>query len=204
MKKILILSIATFSYMAMNAQVKFGIKANANLSKFSGSDAKMGDISPKFKVGFIGGGLANISISEILSVQPELLYSMEGSQYKEGDNKITYKTDYVNLPVMVQYNNPLGFYVETGPQVGFLVSAKAKSKAGDLEESEDVKDSFKSINFSWGLGLGYKLSNGLGIGARYNYGLLNVIDPNGEDTDVNIHLGGFQAGVFYTLGRNKK
>ena len=195
MKKILFLSVFTAAAFIGQAQIKFGIKAGANFSKFSGDDAKMEDVSPKFLTGFAGGGLVNISLNEMFSVQPEVLYSMEGTMYKESGEKATYKTDYINIPVLFQYNNPSGFYAETGPQVGFLMSAKV-SYGG---VSADAKDSFKKINFSWGLGAGYKLSNGLGIGARYNLGLANIVDGDGS-----VKVGGFHVGLSYTFGTGRE
>jgi hypothetical protein len=191
MKKVLLAAVLLTTGIISQAQIKFGVKAGANFYKFSGSDADLGNASPKLKIGVAGGGLVNIPINEVFSVQPELLYSMEGSKYEESGVKLLYKTDYINLPVLFQYNSS-GFYGETGPQVGFLVSAKGESGGN----SEDIKDSFKSINFSWAVGLGYKMSNGFGIGARYNIGLGNIAD----DADTNVKLGGFHIGVFYIFG----
>jgi hypothetical protein len=202
MKQILFLSVFTAAAFIGQAQINFGIKAGANFTKFSGDDAKLEDISPKFRTGFAGGGLVNIGLGETFSVQPEVLYSMEGSVYKADGETATYKTDYINVPVLLQYNNPSGFYAETGPQVGFLMSAKG-SYGG---VSVDIKDSFKKINFSWGLGAGYKLSNGLGIGARYNLGLANIASNSDSEPgeSSNVKLGGFHVGLFYTFGGSKE
>lgn len=191
MKRLFFLAAFVTAAMFSNAQIKFGVKAGANFYKFSGDDADFAGVSPKLKVGFAGGGMVNIPVNSTFSVQPELLYSMEGTKYEEGGDKLLYKTDYINVPVLFQYNSS-GFYAETGPQVGFLASAKIS----DGDNSEDVKDSFKSINFSWAIGLGYKMSSGFGIGARYNLGLANVIDSD----EANIKLGGFHVGVFYLFG----
>ena len=203
MKKILFVTVFIAVAFFSQAQIKFGIKAGANFTKFSGPDAKFENVSPKFKPGFAGGGLVNIGITEMFSVQAEVLYSMEGSIYKESGQKLIFKTDYINIPVLVQYNNPVGVYAETGPQVGFLMSAKMS----DGNNSIDAKDSFKKINFSWCFGAGYKLSNGLGIGARYNLGLANIVsnDDDGEPGESgNVKLGGFHVGLFYTFGSSKE
>ncbi|MBL7745326.1 MAG: PorT family protein [Chitinophagaceae bacterium] len=199
MKKVLVLVAAVVLVSAVQAQkgsIKFGVKAGANFYKFSGDDADFGDVSPKIQVGIAGGGLVNIPVSDMFSVQPEILFSMEGAKYEESGDKLMYKTNYINIPVLFQYNNASGFYAETGPQIGFLMSAKAD----DGSNSTDVKDSFKGTNFSWALGLGYKTKSGFGFGARYNLGLGNIID----ETDVDIKLGGFHVGVFYLFGGEKK
>jgi hypothetical protein len=144
------------------------------------------------RIGIAGGGLVNIPINSTFSVQPELLYSMEGTRYKENGNKFTYQLDYINVPVLFQCNS-FGFYGETGPQIGFLMSGKLSN--GD--ESSDVKDSFKSTAFAWAVGLGYRLPSGIGIGARYNIGLSKISDDNGGDLKNN----GFHIGISYFFGR---
>lgn len=200
MKKIFILSVLTATAFIGHAQIKFGIKAGATFTKFSGDDAKMQNLSPKFRTGFAGGGFANIGLTEALSLQPEVLYSMEGTMYKQSGNKAIFKTDYINVPVLVQYNHESGFYAETGPQVGFLISAKLS----DGDNSISAKEGFNKINFSWGLGAGYKLSNGLGIGARYNFGIANIAKSEEGEPSANVKLGGFHVGLSYTLGGSEK
>lgn len=183
---IALVSVAVFA----NAQAKFGAKAGANFYQFGGKDGS--DLeAQKMKAGFYAGGLANFALTDAISIQPELLFSNQGTMQKEGSVKINWHLNYINVPVMAQYNNS-GFYAETGPEFGFLLSAKAKSDG----ESADIKDSFKSFNFSWGLGAGYKLSSGLGIGARYNLGLTSIID----ESSVKATNNGFQVGLFYMFG----
>ena len=109
---------------------------------------------------FNGGALVNIPVSSQFSVQPEVVYSSEGAKATGGKISL----NYVNIPVLFQYNNS-GFYGELGPQLGILTSAKAKPDDGD---DTDIKDVLKSTNFSLAIGAGYKLTNRLGFGARYN------------------------------------
>lgn len=198
MKKLIVLSVVTLTVFTLQAQIKVGVKAGANFTTFSGSDAKLGDVSPKYKVGFAGGGLVNLQLSEMFSLQPEVLYSMEGARYAEDGERMNYNINYINIPVLAQYHHASGFYAETGPQLGLLASAKMAYEGNSVS----VKDSFKKINFSWGFGAGYQLSNGLGIGARYNLGLTSIVDAEqGEGDDKpNVKTGGFHLGLFYTLG----
>lgn len=199
MKKLLVFAVAVLLVSAIQAQkesIKFGVKAGANFYKFSGKDANFGSVSPKFQVGIAGGGLVNIPVSSMFSVQPEVLFSMEGSKYEESGSKLMYKTNYINIPVLLQYNNPSGFYAETGPQLGLLMSAKGD----DGSSTQDIKDNLNSTNFSWAFGLGYKMQSGFGFGARYNLGLGNIAKESGTD----IKLGGFHVGVFYLFGGNSK
>lgn len=196
MKKVLLVAALVSLGTLVQAQTKFGAKAGANFYQFGGEDGS--DLeNQKMKVGFNLGLFANLTISEMFSVQPELLYSNQGSMVKEGDAKYTYNLNYINIPIMAQYNNPSGFYAETGPEIGFLASAKGKMTFDGDSESEDIKDSFKGFNFSWGLGAGFKMANGFGIGARYMLGLANIVDSE----DAKVTNNGFHVGVFYTFNR---
>ncbi|HRQ49130.1 MAG TPA: porin family protein [Agriterribacter sp.] len=199
MKKTLFLSVLTLIAFTTQAQIKFGIKAGANFTTFSGSDATIEGMSPKYKVGFAGGGLVNIQLSEMFSLQPEVLYSMEGATYTFEGESAHLKTDYINIPVLAQYNNASGFYAETGPQVGFLTSAKISADGNSV----NMKDFFKKTNFSWGFGAGYKLSNGLGFGARYNLGLTSIADAD-TDESVSFKAAGFHIGLSYTFGGSRE
>ena len=77
MKKILLTAAAVFALSYANAQdVKFGAKAGLNLSNFTG-DVE----NTSTKVGFQVGGFAEIKISEKFAVQPELLYSLQGTKF---------------------------------------------------------------------------------------------------------------------------
>ncbi len=172
----------------VNAQAKFGVKGGLNLSTFSGKDVE----DAKIKPGFHLGGFVNLAVSESFSVQPEVLFSTQGAKSSAEEVSVSLNTSYVNIPVMAQYNNASGFYAETGPLVGFLLGAKMKAEG----ESMDVKDWYKSLDFGWGIGLGYKLPSGLGFGARYNLGLAKVF----EEGDSKVSNSVIQVGLSFAFG----
>ena len=94
---------------------------------------------------------------------------------------------------MAKYYVAEGLSLEAGPQIGFLI--KAESGADDV--SVDVKDAFKSIDFGFNFGAGYKLESGLNFAARYNLGLSDISDD--DDSDSNVKNGVFQLSVGYTF-----
>ncbi|HZH66836.1 MAG TPA: porin family protein [Flavisolibacter sp.] len=195
MKKILFVFSIVAASVAANAQTAFGVKAGANIAnlKFSG-----GGVSESLdsKIGFHAGGFVNIPVSSNFRIQPEALFSMEGAKNKEDNSKVN--LSYINIPVMFQYSAS-GFYGETGPQLGLLMSAKAKEDG----EEEDVKDQLETTNLSWAIGAGYKLSNGLGFGARYNLGLSNIgKSEDGEEGKLKSNV--IQIGLTYTFGGSAK
>lgn len=196
MKKIILaLVVLTTTFYVSDAQVRFGLKAGASFYNFGGDEAE--DLDLDSKISFNAGGLVNIPISENFSFNPEIMFNGEGAKMEEGDDRVNYNLGYLNIPLLLQYNSS-GFYAEFGPQIGFLMSAKYDYKISGMEGDEDIKDSFKGTNFSVALGAGYRMSNGFGIGARYNLGLSSIAD---ED-DVDLKTRGFQVGVSFLFGGN--
>ncbi|OOG68887.1 porin family protein [Flavobacterium sp. A45] len=168
MKKIILSAVAVLAFGFTNAQgVKFGVKAALNVSTLTGD---VDDASSL--VGFQVGGFAEIKVSEKFAVQPELMFSTQGSE-SEGEN---FNLDYINIPVMAKYYVAKSFSVEAGPQIGFLVSAEY--------EGEDVKDFVSSTDFSFNFGAGYDFTENLSAGLRYNLGLTNVYDVDISDDSV--------------------
>jgi hypothetical protein len=191
MKKLVFLVLTAGTFFTASAQVQFGVKAGANFATFSGSQSD----GAKTKVGFHGGAFSRIPLFNSFFLQPELLYSEQGAKATDDQTDFSVNQSYLNVPVLFQYQHSSGLFAETGPQLGFLLAAKFK--AGGI--SEDVKSSYKSTDFSWAFGLGYRIpSIGAGIDARYNLGLTNVPaeDMQGETLKNSV----FQVGVFYVFG----
>lgn len=172
----------TSTSTASASPVRFGVKAGLNISTISNSDLNS-------KAGFYGGVFANIPVAQDFSVQPEVLYSGMGGKYK-GNSDVKLNTDYIAVPVMLQYNLIPNLYVEAGPQFGFLVSAKGKSNGASV----DVKDNLKTFDFGIGLGAGYYFTQNIGVNLRYTAGLSDVPKNNNGDAARN---GVFQIGLAY-------
>ena len=163
-------------------ETHFGLKAGVNIASVNVSPG--GDYNSK--AGLHIGGLAHIHLNKNFALQPELVFSMQGGK-NEDDAKL--KLNYINIPLLVQYMTENGFRLQTGPQLGLLVSAKAEN--GDVEV--DIKDNFTSTDFSWAFGAGYLFPSGFGLDARYNLGISDVWDANSAKMKNSV----FQLGVFY-------
>lgn len=187
MKKILLsaAAIMAFGFASQAQDIKFGAKAGLNIADFGGDAETDGS-----RTGFHVGAVAEFKLTEQFSIQPELLYSMQGASVKEGDMDEDYKLDYLNVPIMAKYYLFEGFSIQAGPQVGFLMSAKY----GDT----DVKDYFKSIDFALNGGVGYELPLGVFFQARYSAGLadINDFDVDGADA-AKINNNVFSLSVGY-------
>jgi Outer membrane protein beta-barrel domain len=193
MKKLAFLFLAGISVVNANAQFQFGVKAGANFSNLTGSDVQ----DAKTLVSVNAGVFAKLPVTRTVSIQPELVYSGQGAKYNDGTITASQHINYFNIPVLFKYHNFSGFFLETGPQVGFLLSASAKESG----ISEDDKNGFKSVDFSWVFGVGYKIpTTRLSLDLRYNLGISNIVSNNDQNTDnSSAHNGIFQLGLMYVL-----
>lgn len=181
--------IAAMTIQFAEAQTKFGLKAGANFATFTGSDAKDLDMLTSF----YGGGFVNLELTDMISIQPEVLYSAQGAKSSEMGVDITSKVNYINVPIMLQLKFG-SIYAEVGPQIGFLMSAEASSSGVTI----DFKDNTKSTDIGAAIGAGFKFENGLGIGARYSMGFSSIDDVG--DSDIKNSVIGL--GLSYTIGGN--
>tara|TARA_B110000967_G_scaffold42530_1_gene42524 strand:- start:125 stop:691 length:567 start_codon:yes stop_codon:yes gene_type:complete len=188
MKKLFLTAAAVLALTTVNAQdITFGAKAGVNLA-----NADAGDFDTDAVTSFHIGVTAELPISDKFSVQPELLYSIQGAA-SVSDPDTTINTDFINLPIMAKYYVAEGLSLEAGPQIGFLV--KAENNNDKTSETRDIKDSFKSVDFGFNIGAGYKLESGLNFALRYNLGLSDITEDD-DDTWKNRVL---QLSVGYTF-----
>ena len=76
MKKLLLFVIAIATFQFTQAQTKIGIKGGANFSTYVGSDVE----NAKMLTGFHAGLFANLPITEMIRIQPEVVYSVQGAK----------------------------------------------------------------------------------------------------------------------------
>jgi hypothetical protein len=191
MKKTAIFVASLFLLFTAKAQqAHFGVKGGVNISQLHFSD----NTSSDSKAGLHLGVLAHIhTSSKTWAIQPELFYSMEGAK-NVGNSGETYNLNYMNVPVLLQYMFENGFRLEGGPQIGFLLNANRKGGGVTVEDKL-----FKSTAFSIPLGIGYLTSSGLGLDARYVFGLSDINALNNPTIYSNV----FQLGLFYQLSDTK-
>lgn len=120
-------------------------------------------------------------LSDQLGLQPEILYSAEGSRIEsispEPDDE-EWNFDYINIPILLRYQviDILSFHA--GSQFGFLLNAEV--------DDDDVSDNFKGTDLSLAFGAQVDLPAGIVGGARYSLGLSDINDINGGfDTNNN-------------------
>ena len=190
MRKIaLLIALTIFGLTQANAQ-NFGFKGGYNYSSFNGDVAK--DNTLKGLSGFYVGALLELPLGDVISLQPEVIYSRQGAAWEQknilGEFKKDLKLDYLNIPVMAKVNlGPL--FLQGGVQFGFLVDKPEVSYTrGAQRVTEKVdKDAYAAFDFGVGAGLGVNLSQHFFVEARYTHSLTNALDPNNNSLK-NAHI----------------
>jgi hypothetical protein len=194
MKKFFAITTAVLGYVVAHAQshhdtytphAEFGLKAGLNISNVHVQNSSSTDS----KASFYAGGLAHIHLSKYFAIQPEIMYSGQGSKQTISGTDYKANLHYINIPVLAQLMVGDGFRIETGPQLGILASARQKAEG----TSTDIKGNYKPADFGWAFGLGYITHSGFGIDARYNLGISSI----NKASSPNVNNRVFQAGVFY-------
>lgn len=181
-KLIVVIAALMIAGTAHAQHVNIGIKGGLNLYTISGDNDGDYSIKPSFHIGLLG----HIHLADNFALQPELVFSAQGTKYESNGEDFNLNLNYINVPVLFQYMFDNGFRLQAGPQVGFLVSAEANDV--------DVKDNLQGVDFGLGLGASYvNPASGFGFDARYNHGLSNINENDGFDS----YNRGFQLGVFY-------
>lgn len=177
MKKILvcfvavILSTAGFSQM----QLAVGVKAGPNFANLD-TKSSIGE-NYKSRTGFHGGGFVLVKLTKI-GIQPEILFSQQGSTVKFNSQDLKSNYSYINVPVIVKLYTVAGINLQVGPQFGFITKAEQEDLL--TGKMENVKSKLKGSDLSLALGAGWDLPFGITLDARYNLGLSDINDSSGE------------------------
>ena len=187
MKKLLFtltMTVIGFSQSTFAQDVDFGVKAGLNIANFSGGDGDRNSL-----LTYHLGGVAEISLSERFSLQPEVLYTRQGSEAQATNEQeaVKVKLDYLAIPLMAKYYIADRFTIEVGPQFAFLLEDKAEFVDADLPDADTDASSF---DFGANIGLGYNITSEIFVQLRYNYGITTVVEnPDVKNSVFQLSLG---------------
>jgi hypothetical protein len=168
-------------------QFSFGLKGGLN---FANLDVTSVSNTYDNRTGYHAGGFALIKFTKI-GIQPEVIFSEQGSKIDFYGRTINSNFSYVNIPIMLKLYTIAGINLQAGPQFGFLTNDPQVVNADGLP----VDDAVKKSDISLGLGVGWDLPFGLTLDGRYNLGLQNISD----DSSFNLKNQVFQVSVGFKL-----
>lgn len=153
------------------ASVSIGIKGGLN---FANVDASSIAAAYNSRTGYHAGAYVRFKFTKV-AIQPELIYSQQGTTVKISTSSFDSNFSYMNIPVILKLYLVGGLNLQVGPQFGFLTSATGPvyDSFGNVS-SGDIKNQLKGSDISVGLGAGWDLPLGLSIDARYNHGISDI------------------------------
>lgn len=123
---------------------------------------------------------------------------------------VTRDLRYFNVPILLKYRFLDQFYVEAGPQLGLLTKAYDNfsldiTDKSDVAFKNNVTDQYNRIDAGITVGLGYRLykGNGVNLGVRYYYGMVDILKDNSKSKQLNSSIY-ICAGIPIGVGKEEK
>ena len=171
-----------------SGQMTAGFEFGLNFASLHGDDVS-DDLDGR--TGIVLGAFLEKPLSDLLSFQPGLRYAQKGASDSGDGFDVTLKIDYIEVPLLLKVNVPTAGQASphfvVGPVLGFNSGCKISGDEGSVSvemdcEEDDIDPS--SFEFSGIVGAGVSFPAGPGevtFGARYQLGLSNVNDTEGDE-----------------------
>ncbi len=175
------------------AQIKFGVKAGLNMTKFSLNAGKE-NLKSDNTSGFFAGVQAETTIPLVgIGAEVGLMYDHRKLELGDGNKNLDYIAVPVNLKYTYGFSSLASVYVATGPQFSWNVGGKQLFKN---------TYSLKSSEFSWNIGAGATVVSHLRVGYNYNIGIgetaeLSLLDTGGKLFKGKLKNNSHQISVAY-------
>ena len=190
-------SIQTQNIVKEQYSVSGGLLGAANFSEFRKPSA---NIDYDTKTGWSAGGWLNFPLSNVFSIEPQLMYS--SYRYFTPSNATVLLKDgsikYISIPVLLKFNAGDHFAITAGPQVDFTGSVENKN--GSTARKSDLK----STSFSAFGGLEFFPHGRVTIFGRYIYGFTNMSKLTSESGGLEYKNQNIQAGLKIRLFGSKQ
>jgi hypothetical protein len=168
----------------------FGVRAGVNFNNITGKDASGDKFENNINTGFHAGVNAEIPLGSGSYLQPGILYSQKGAEFKlNGNNEVD--LSYIEVPVNFLYKPTLGtgrVLLGFGPYVGVGIDGKVKTNGTktDVEFTNnhntetDTPDyaEYKRLDYGGNFLAGYEFGNNLSFQVNAQLGLANML-PKG-------------------------
>ncbi|WP_242205290.1 porin family protein [Aestuariivivens insulae] len=181
MKKLFFVAALTvFGLLNVKAQSRSGDftiapQVGLNLSNYTSSE----NLNNKIRLSFNAGAIGEYYFSDRWSVRSGLLYDSKGTKITESGENYIDKLNYLAIPLHANWHfgSKRDWFLNFGPTLGFLLSAKADTPQGEIDIKDEIDATF---DVGLGIGIGYKfeVSDTTQLYIQYQGygGFINVID----------------------------
>ncbi len=162
-KYFLILTLFLVASNLFAQEYHWGIKGGLNVADIGAKD--LGYVT---RLGYHFGGFTEAIITPFFSLQPELIYSLQGAA-ADNSREVYFNYHYLNIPLLAKVYFYQDACIDLGVQYGFLMSAYQKSQLDNF--SDKITDQVNRNDFSLILGVAYKIADHYNFCIRYNIGI---------------------------------
>lgn len=177
-RNILLVSFFLFAF-----NFSFAQRFNAGLiGGFTTSQVSGDQLSGFNKSGFEAGGLVSAPISQKFDLSFQIVFIQKGSKknFSPDDGDYEYyrlSLNYIEVPLLLQYNYSKKIQFETGPLFGKLISSKEEDQYGEISAPKP----FKPYELSVMLGMSYKLLDNFYLNLQGSNSILEIRTPPVRD-----------------------
>lgn len=195
MSTILLVALLSAAPAFASADIEFGLKAGFDISMHWSTAGKSSDytVESGIKFGILAGAAFRIKLSEVFTLQPELLYVQKGSPQKVrapgfpfGTILAEYDLQYLEVPVVLRAHFLKGKSVRPtigiGPYFGYLLKGTYTFTNGFLGTSSEDMDDLKKADFGFVSEYGVEIESGnvrVGLHYRSTMGFVDLGLPTG-------------------------
>ena len=165
----------------------FGIRGGVNLNSWTNEypyyvyeGQPLYPDSWKATTGFHVGGYVNIRLSQLVALEPALMYSSKGTAMTAESGGIvaqaTVVSNYMDLPFLIRLYVADGFNLFLGPQMSYQLNSSYDIDVDgtSLISGEDISNDISELDFAAVLGMGYQFKGGFNINLDGEFGLATV------------------------------
>mgnify|MGYP001160906916 CR=1 FL=1 len=154
------------------------------------------------KAGIIIGVFANKKISPLLGFQAEMIYIEKGSNnpemMKDGIQDIS--SSYIEIPLLLQYNQSNTLKIEGGIQTGYLIDGYYNDLNGKMDNEINP---FIDYDINVLLGMDYKISTNISLNTRISNSIIPIGKEDKNSNTYNSFLKGkYNSVLSFTLHYN--
>ncbi len=128
------------------------------------------------------GLMAGYKLNDLVGLQAEALYSLQGSKMTNSDHVYSY--NYLKIPVLAKLYLIGGLNIEAGISFNWLVKAQEKwsstvydidgNATGKVSHSQNLMSDTKGFDFTIPVGVNYQFPRLFDIGLRYDISTVRV------------------------------
>ena len=183
---------------SLTIQPKLGI----NLANYKGDGFIDKGQSSDLRAGLAVGAELEYQFTRWLSASLAAMYSMQGAKVHIGAifpvyiNKVTFKTDYFNFPVLANFYITKNLALKLGLQPGFMIREKYDIPGNDKLSGSFSRVNIKTNSFDLSIPMGFGLCFGRAVlDCRYNLGLTHVFKDYSVENSVFQFTFGYKIGL---------